>query len=154
MLTVWQATASTTSSSDSELFILEHKRLLTSAVNLWFWLIPKLVWFGLAWKIAQVNCWPFGAKWPEAACLQCAPCLRRHVPKLVLFYLYFFHFLPNLTFIILKRKKCCRLFEFRKYVSNRENCFKLVEKDYPVHIDKVSELSHYILVICCTLPTC
>ncbi|XP_038214612.1 protein ABHD18 [Zerene cesonia] len=34
-----------------------------------------------------------------------------------------------------------RLFEFRKVVSNRDECFKLVEKDYPVTITKEQNLS-------------
>ncbi|KPJ11538.1 Uncharacterized protein C4orf29-like [Papilio machaon] len=34
-----------------------------------------------------------------------------------------------------------RLFEFRKIVSNRDECFKLVEKDYPVTITKEQNLS-------------
>ncbi|XP_047511815.1 protein ABHD18 isoform X2 [Pieris napi] len=34
-----------------------------------------------------------------------------------------------------------RLFEFRKVVSNRDECFKLVEKDYPVTITKEQTLS-------------
>ncbi|XP_022831927.1 protein ABHD18 [Spodoptera litura] len=34
-----------------------------------------------------------------------------------------------------------RLFEFRKVVSNRDECFKLVERDYPVTITKHQTLS-------------
>ncbi|CAH4027738.1 unnamed protein product [Pieris brassicae] len=34
-----------------------------------------------------------------------------------------------------------RLFEFRKVVSNRDECFKLVERDYPVTITKEQNLS-------------
>ncbi|XP_013167666.1 PREDICTED: uncharacterized protein C4orf29 isoform X1 [Papilio xuthus] len=34
-----------------------------------------------------------------------------------------------------------RLFEFRKIVSNRDECYKLVEKDYPVTITKEQNLS-------------
>ncbi|KAJ8711282.1 hypothetical protein PYW07_008524 [Mythimna separata] len=34
-----------------------------------------------------------------------------------------------------------RLFEFRKVVSNRDECFKLVERDYPVTITKQQTLS-------------
>lgn len=34
-----------------------------------------------------------------------------------------------------------RLFEFRKIVSNREECFKLVERDYPVTITKEQKLT-------------
>ncbi|CAH0713723.1 unnamed protein product, partial [Brenthis ino] len=34
-----------------------------------------------------------------------------------------------------------RLFEFRKVVSNRDECFKLVERDYPVTITKEQKLS-------------
>ncbi|XP_054261067.1 protein ABHD18 isoform X3 [Macrosteles quadrilineatus] len=34
-----------------------------------------------------------------------------------------------------------RLFEFRKVVSNRESCYNLVDKNYPVHIDKDEEWS-------------
>ncbi|XP_041972400.1 protein ABHD18 isoform X2 [Aricia agestis] len=34
-----------------------------------------------------------------------------------------------------------RLFEFRKVVSNRDECFKLVEKDYPVTITKEQKLA-------------
>ncbi|KAJ2942777.1 hypothetical protein O0L34_g14965 [Tuta absoluta] len=34
-----------------------------------------------------------------------------------------------------------RLFEFRKVVSNRDECFKLVERDYPVTITKEQTLS-------------
>ncbi|CAG4932960.1 unnamed protein product [Colias eurytheme] len=34
-----------------------------------------------------------------------------------------------------------RLFEFRKVVSNRDECFKLVERDYPVTITKDQNLS-------------
>jgi len=32
-----------------------------------------------------------------------------------------------------------RLFEFRKVISCRETCQHLVSKDYPVHIDLVSD---------------
>lgn len=34
-----------------------------------------------------------------------------------------------------------RLFEFRKRVCNRESCYKLVPKDFPVQIEKVSTLA-------------
>lgn len=34
-----------------------------------------------------------------------------------------------------------RLFEFRKVVSNRDECFKLIEKDYPVTITKEENLT-------------
>lgn len=34
-----------------------------------------------------------------------------------------------------------RLFEFRKVVSNREECFKLIERDYPVTITKDQKLN-------------
>ncbi len=33
-----------------------------------------------------------------------------------------------------------RLFEFRKVMSNRATCTKLVPRDYPVEITKVSDL--------------
>ena len=31
----------------------------------------------------------------------------------------------------------CRLFDFRKVISNRDLCKHLVPSDYPIHIDKV-----------------
>ncbi|KAG8321038.1 hypothetical protein J6590_054991 [Homalodisca vitripennis] len=44
--------------------------------------------------------------------------------------------------VLLKFFYCCfRLFEFRKVVSDRNSCFKLVDKDYPVQIDKEEEWS-------------
>ncbi|CAB3220395.1 unnamed protein product [Arctia plantaginis] len=39
-----------------------------------------------------------------------------------------------------------RLFEFRKVVSNREECFKLVDRDYPVTITKEQNLNDCKLV--------
>ncbi|XP_067122768.1 protein ABHD18 [Centruroides vittatus] len=36
-----------------------------------------------------------------------------------------------------------RLFAFRKIISNRETCQKLVRHDYPIKIDKVENCSHY-----------
>lgn len=30
-----------------------------------------------------------------------------------------------------------RLFEFRKFVSNRDTCYNLIPRDYPVQITKV-----------------
>ncbi|CAK1590324.1 unnamed protein product [Parnassius mnemosyne] len=39
-----------------------------------------------------------------------------------------------------------RLFEFRKVVSNRDECFKLVERDYPVTITKEQNLTDCKLV--------
>ncbi|XP_073948306.1 protein ABHD18 isoform X2 [Choristoneura fumiferana] len=39
-----------------------------------------------------------------------------------------------------------RLFEFRKVVSNRDECFKLIERDYPVTITKEQKLSDCTLL--------
>ncbi|GBP39339.1 hypothetical protein EVAR_24320_1 [Eumeta japonica] len=39
-----------------------------------------------------------------------------------------------------------RLFEFRKVVSNRDECFKLIERDYPVTITKEQNLTDFKLV--------
>lgn len=39
-----------------------------------------------------------------------------------------------------------QLFEFRKKVCNRETCYKLVSKDFPVVIDKKEETSDYRLL--------
>ncbi|KAJ6646831.1 Protein ABHD18 [Pseudolycoriella hygida] len=39
-----------------------------------------------------------------------------------------------------------RLFEFRKIVSNRELCYKLIPKDYPVEITKEEKTSDYHVI--------
>ncbi|CAG2058866.1 unnamed protein product, partial [Timema podura] len=36
---------------------------------------------------------------------------------------------------------CLRLFEFRKVMANRESCYQLVHKDYPVTITKSAVIS-------------
>ncbi|KAK5897532.1 hypothetical protein CesoFtcFv8_010588 [Champsocephalus esox] len=36
-----------------------------------------------------------------------------------------------------------RIFEFRKYIGDRERCGSLVPEDYPVHIDKTEEHADY-----------
>lgn len=42
------------------------------------------------------------------------------------------------TVIYLYDFRYFRLFEFRKIVSNRELCYKLIPPDYPVEITKVT----------------
>ena len=47
--------------------------------------------------------------------------------------------------IMIDKHKCtcylffllCRIFHFRKIISDREKCKNLVPPDYPIHIDKV-----------------
>ncbi|KAJ4945528.1 hypothetical protein JOQ06_023212, partial [Pogonophryne albipinna] len=36
-----------------------------------------------------------------------------------------------------------RIFEFRKYIGDRERCGSLVAEDYPVHINKTQEYTDY-----------
>lgn len=51
--------------------------------------------------------------------------------------------------VLYTNRLCCcfviirRLFEFRKYVSNRDTCYNLIPRDYPVQITRVNRASSY-----------
>lgn len=53
-------------------------------------------------------------------------------------FLCVLYMLDSICIIYLYDFRYFRLFEFRKIVSNRELCYKLIPPDYPVEITKVT----------------
>lgn len=45
---------------------------------------------------------------------------------------------PIISYLIFCSYLFYRLFEFRKFVSNRDTCYNLIPRDYPVQITRVS----------------